>query len=124
MSFFNALVYFCGFVGCAAISFAPLRSFELIAVVVKGNFSETARKRLLAIALLANLAVLLYEIRVLLRLYHCMTSASCPSPGIRMWMYLTLFGVVYLGFEAIFFAIRRYARAQPSPSESGAQARR
>jgi len=102
MKFFDALVYFCGFIGCAAISFVPLRSLEIIVFAIK-----TSRKILIAVAIFVSLATFLYEIRTLLRIYNCMTSASCTHPGIRMWMYLTMFGMVYLVFEFLFFAARK-----------------
>jgi len=102
MDFFNALVYFCGLIGCAAVPLVPLRSFAIIVFA-----RNTSRKIFLVIAILASLAVFLYEIRALLRIYNCMTEASCTYPGIRMWMYLTMFGTVYLTFEFVFFVVRK-----------------
>jgi len=107
MESFYVLVYFCGFVGCAAFTLIPARSFRMIAAVVSGGIFKVSRKILLAFAILASISAFLYEIRILLRVYNCLTNTHCTLPRIRMWMYLTMFGTVYLAFEAVFFIVRK-----------------
>jgi len=107
MEFFYVLVYFCGFIGCAAFALIPARSFKMIATSVRGGLFKTSRKILLVFAIFASVAAFLYEIRTLLRIYNCLIDMHCTLPGIRMWMYLTMLGTVYLAFEVIFFIIRK-----------------
>jgi len=106
MDFFDTLVYFCGFIGCAAISFIPLRSFEMITFIIKGGIVKNPQRILLTVISLASLAVFLYEVRTLLRIYDCMTAAFCTNYGIGMWKYLAMLGMAYLAFEFLFFIVR------------------
>jgi len=107
MDFFDALVYFCGFIGCAAISFIPLRSFEMIVFINRSRVVKNSQKILLTVTIFASMTAFLYEARTLLRIYDCMTAASCTNYGIKIWKYLAMLGMVYLAFEFVFFVVRK-----------------
>jgi hypothetical protein len=92
---FFLMVYALGFVGLAAISLIPIRSWVLFR-----NFFGSRSK--LVSVIIGSLACLMFafEEKIVFRVFHCLMGKYC-GPGVAHgWILLAMLGAAYLAFEA------------------------
>jgi hypothetical protein len=106
----TSLVYALGFVGLAAITFIPMRAWQL----TRARFATSVRRRSpVSSAVLARVVVLavVADAWVVFRLFQCLTGEYC-GPGVAHgWIFLAILGVTYLVFELLLGALRAIARS-------------
>ena len=106
---FFLMVYALGFIGLAAISLIPLRSWFLL----RHFFGHRPRAVPLLIGVLAGFT-LVFEAKIVLRVFHCLMGEYCGASVAHGWILLAMLGAAYLAFEAtvglIFVAVRFASR--------------
>ncbi|MFP1677893.1 hypothetical protein ACLD02_04295 [Alloalcanivorax sp. C16-2] len=106
---FSGLIYLLGFIGLFAIGLFPVRFWRTLRNISFRFPSEPYKKIAPYMVVLAISATLWVEIRMISRMFHCLTETYC-GPGIASgWFYMALWGAVYLAFEAIIFLLQRPA---------------
>jgi hypothetical protein len=106
---FFLMVYALGFVGLAAISLIPLRSWLLL----RRFLSHHSRAAALLVGALAGVT-LIFEARIVFRVFHCLMGEYCGASGAQGWILLAMLGAAYLAFESavglVFVAVRFASR--------------
>jgi len=110
------VLYAFGFVGLAAITLIPLRAWLLFRPnAVRPLWDSSSAAKALCLVLGALFAVALgLELKLVARLFHCLTEAYCGPSRAGGWLTLAALGVVYLALEMLLFfwsvAARRTTR--------------
>ena len=101
------MVYALGFVGLAAISLIPIRSW----ILFRHFFGSSLKLVSVIIGLLACL-MLAFEAVTVFRVFHCLMGEYCGPSVAHGWILLAVLGAAYLAFEAIVVVVpvvTRYA---------------
>lgn len=112
---YSAVVYILGFVGLAAISLIPLRSWLLWRKHSARHVTRSARLLSALVGLLAILA-LAADLKIVLRIFQCLTGEYCGPSIAHGWIFLAMLGAGYLVFELLVAAASAVAR----PTAGGA----
>lgn len=106
---FSKLVYILGFVGLAAIPLIPLRAWHFLRAHFGRDTSGSAKISRVLVALLFG-AALVADVRIIARMFHCLTGAYCGPTVAHGWILLAMLGVVYLVLEALVTVISAMSR--------------
>ena len=109
---YQLMVYALGFVGLAAISLIPLRSWRLLRELLAPRIPAAERLTRLLIGVLAGLA-LVFEIKIVFRVFRCLLGEYCGPSVAHGWILLAMLGAVYLMFEAAVAVVSLVARHAP-----------
>lgn len=112
---FSTLVYILGFVGLAAITLIPLRAWQFLRAYFSRDTFGSAKLSRVLVALLFGVA-LVADVKIIARIFHCLTGAYCGPTVAHGWIFLAMLGVVYLVLEALVSAISAMSR----PASGGA----
>lgn len=108
-TFFQVAIYVLGFVGLAAITLIPIRSWQLLCKHFTRNASVAHRALSALIMVLACIA-LVADFNVVKRLFRCLLGEYCGPSIAHGWIFLAMLGVGYLVFEALIAAVSAIAR--------------
>ncbi|KQY51943.1 hypothetical protein [Lysobacter sp. Root494] len=92
---FFLMVYAFGFVGLAAISLIPLRSWMLL----RRFLGHRSWALSLLIGVLVGLT-LVFEAKIVFRVFHCLIGEYCGPSIAHGWILLAMLGAAYFAFEA------------------------
>ncbi|MDQ1925109.1 hypothetical protein [Massilia pseudoviolaceinigra] len=107
VTFESAAVYLLGFVGLAAASRLPYRSWLLMIDVFKTDVPLARKRLVLIVAALTSAIALWSDIQVVGRVFACLTEAYCGPGAASGWGYLAMLGAVYFAFEAVNYLLRK-----------------
>ena len=102
----DTLTYVLGFVGLAAISLLPLRSW----LVVRSALRISRLKTVTTFIVLLVMATLWFDVIITTRVFKCLTDSYCGPNVASGWIYLAMLGTVYLAFEFLVYIVWRLIR--------------
>ena len=105
----SAVIYALGFVGLAAVTLIPLRSWHLFRKFFGRHSSLAAKLILMFIGLLVGIA-LAFEVWIVIRIFQCLTEDYCGPSRAHGWIFLAVLGAVYLAFETLLAVVSAVAR--------------
>ena len=103
---FFLMVYALGFVGLAAISLIPIRSW----ILFRRFFGSRSKLVSVITGVLASL-VLAFEARIVFRVFHCLMGEYCGPDVAHGWILLAMLGAAYLSFETAVAVVSVVARS-------------
>ena len=103
----NATVYVLGFIGLVSIGMLPMRAVHLMRSLVSGGVKELATKIVACCAMWVISAAVLTGLWATVRVFRCLTSTYCGPAIASGWVYLAMFGAVYVCFEVLALVLRR-----------------
>jgi hypothetical protein len=106
---FFLMVYALGFVGLAAISLIPLRSWFLLRPFFGRHSSSSVKAVPVLIGVLAGLT-LVFEAKIVFRVFYCLIGEYCGPSVAHGWIFLAMLGTAYLAFEAAVAVVSVVAR--------------
>ncbi|EAA3799128.1 hypothetical protein DOQ73_22960 [Salmonella enterica subsp. enterica] len=107
VSFFRNFIYLLGFIGLAAIGLLLLRTWQVVSSTIVHKSLSFHGKFLTGFALLVVLAALWSEVKVVVRIFRCLTETYCGPSVASGWIYLAALGAVYLFVEIAIFVLNK-----------------
>ena len=93
-----------GFLGLAAITLIPIRSFFLFRKTVsrQQRLRSWWVKILSALNVIAMLSALAMDVQIVVKIFRCLTQTYCGPNIASGWIYLAILGAAYLVLELLF----------------------
>jgi hypothetical protein len=100
----HAMLYTLGAIGLFAIGALPFRAYTLI----RSAKSTSHPARQVALAIAVSLTAIALAAPLLLQVAKCLLGYHCSANVAGGWINAAFIGIIYLSFEIVMFAIRRF----------------
>jgi hypothetical protein len=109
---FSGSILALGLIGFIGVTLLPIRAFKLLRRHAISWRSSVANRVAFVLLVVATMAVVLYGLPHLARVFACLTDMRCGANRAGGMISLALFGVGYLAFEAVAFLSGLFSRTR------------